>query len=429
MSNTNSPAAGHLDLCYENDPDLLPVAEARRRIEAHTPRIVERELLPLGAALNRVLAEDVPAPFDVPGHTNSAVDGYALAGRDLPTDGETQLRVAGQAFAGKPYSGTLAAGQCVHIMTGAVMPESTDTVVMHEHVQLCSAGGDACIRIAAGHRAGQNVRAAGEDLQSGSLALARGTRLLPAELGLLASMGMARVPVIRKPKVAFFSTGDELRSCGEPLRSGDVYDSNRYTLHAMLERLNVEIEDLGVIRDQPQAVHEALVEAASRADLVLTTGGVSAGEADYVKRTLMELGQVGFWKIAIRPGRPLAFGRLGDSVFFGLPGNPVAVMVTFYQFVQGALAHMIGENNTRPIPLLEAPCVEPLRKKSGRTEYYRAILSRNAQGQLQVRPTGKTGSGLLHTMSDANCFIVLEENSTSLEPGAVVKVQPFFGLI
>ncbi len=425
----SNPPPGNLNLCYDNDPELLPVAEAERRIAAHTPRIEGSEELPLREALQRVLAVDVIAPHNVPGHTNSAVDGYALAGSELPAAGQAVFQVVGKTFAGKAYPGPVAPGECVHIMTGGVMPENTDTVIMQEHVQLTGAGTDTRICIASEHQGGQNVRGAGEDLRAGSIALHQGALLLPAELGLLASMGLPRVRVMRKLKVAFFSTGDELCALGEPLAAGDVYDSNRYTLYAMLERMNVEILDMGVIRDQPRAIHEAFVQAAAQADVVLTTGGVSAGEADYVKRTLADLGQVGFWKIAIRPGRPMAFGRLGESLFFGLPGNPVAVMVTFYQFVRGALLHMMGADNPRPMPLLEAPCPERLRKKPGRVEYYRAILSRDDQGRLQVRPTGKTGSGLLHTMSDANCFIVLDENSTTPEPGTVVKVQPFFGLV
>ncbi len=429
MAESQNPISGTVDLCYDNDPELLPVAEAQRRIAAHTPRVNEMEDLPLRSSLNRILACDVFAPHNVPGYTNSAVDGYALAGSALPSNAEKKFHVIGKTFAGRPYTGSVGLGQCVHIMTGGMMPEDCDSVVMQEHVQHCGTPAEPMVRIASGHNQGQNVRAAGEDLSAGSLALARGCRLFPAQIGLLASLGMSQVRVVRKLKVAFFSTGDELRSIDEPLNPGEVYDSNRYTLHAMLERMDVDIHDLGVIRDDPDAIHQALTQGAKLADVILTSGGVSAGEADFVQRALSQLGQVGFWKIAIRPGRPLTFGRIGDSVFFGLPGNPVAVMVTFYQFVQEALLHMMGDLNTRALPLMDATCSMPLRKKSGRVEYYRAVLSRDSDGQLQVNPTGKTGSGLLHTMSDANCFIILDENSASLEPGARVKVQPFFGLI
>ena len=420
-----APADGRLDLCYEGDPELLPAHEAMRRILAHVPTIEDAEGCALGDALARVLAADVECPLDVPGHTNSAVDGYALAGADLPHDGVRELRVAGSAFAGRPFAGRAGRGDCVRIMTGAVMPEGCDTVVMQEHVH---ADGER-VRVAAGHRAGQNVRLAGEDLRAGQVMLARGTRLLPAALGMLASVGIAQVPVVRRLRVAFFSTGDELRSLGEPLAPGEVYDSNRYTLRGMLERLGVELIDRGVVRDDPARLGEALDAACRDADVVITSGGVSTGEADHVKDLLEARGQVGFWRVAVRPGRPLAFGRLGRAVFFGLPGNPVAVMVTFYQFVQPALAAMTGARTPPPVPLLEARCAERLRKKPGRVEYYRAVLARDAAGALEVRPTGKTGSGLLHTMHDANCLIVLPEDSESVDAGTLVPVQPFFGLV
>jgi molybdopterin molybdotransferase len=361
----------------------------------------------------------------VPGHTNSAVDGYALDGGELPVHGEHVLRVAGSCFAGRPFAGRPAQGECVRIMTGGVMPTGCDTVIMQEHVH---AEGDR-VRVAAGHRRGQNVRQAGEDLEAGAVMLARGTRLMPAALGMLASVGIAEVRVRRPLRVAFFSTGDELRSLGEPLGPGEVYDSNRYTLHGMLQRLGVETLDLGVVRDDPQQLGRALDRACAAADVVLTSGGVSTGEADHVQRLLAQRGQVGFWRVAVRPGRPLAFGRLGEAVFFGLPGNPVAVMVTFYQFVQPALLAMSGATSPPPVPLLQARCPEPLRKKPGRIEYYRAVLSRVPGGPLEVRPTGKTGSGLLHTMHDANCLIVLPEEWDTVEAGTLVDVQPFFGLV
>jgi molybdopterin molybdotransferase len=420
-----TPRSGHLDLCYQDDPELLPAAEAMRRIHAHVPLIEDREQVALDDALERILGEDVIAPRDVPGHTNSAVDGYALAGAVLPREGEASVRIAGTALAGAPHAGAVGAGECVRIMTGAVMPEGTDTVVMQEHVSVTGKQ----VRIAAGHRAGQNVRRAGEDLRAGQVMLAAGTRLLPAALGMLASVGIAQVCVRRRVKVAFFSTGDELRSLGEALAPGQVYDSNRYTLRGMLTRLGVDFVDLGVVRDDPVLLREAIDAACAAADVVLTSGGVSTGEADYVKGILEQRGQVGFWRIAVRPGRPLAFGRLGEAVFFGLPGNPVAVMMTFYQFVQPALLAMQGQRAPPPVPLLDAQCPEALRKKPGRVEYYRAVLTRDADGVLRVRPTGRTGSGLLHTMNDANCLIVLPEQSGSLEAGSIVPVQPFFGLV
>jgi molybdopterin molybdotransferase len=414
-----------VDFCYEGDPELLPVAEAKRRIAAHMPVISETQSLPLTEALGRIVAEDVVAPLDVPGHTNSAVDGYALRGVDLPQSGEGRLDVVGAVLAGDAYEGVVDRGTAVRIMTGAELPRGADTVIMLEQALL---DGNAVI-IGTGHRRGQNVRQAGEDLRRGDIAVKAGTRIMPAELGVLASFGHDRVTVIRRPRVAYFSTGDELRSPGEPRDPGAVFDSNRYTLFGMLTRIGTDVIDLGVVTDDREALRRAVQEAAHRADAIVTSGGVSAGDADYVKETLEELGRVGFWKIAIRPGRPLAFGLIESAAFFGLPGNPVAVMVTFYQFVKPALCQMMGERDWRPTPELSATCVSKLRKKKGRVEYYRAVLQRNENGELVVRSTGKTGSGLLHTMSDANCFIVLDEEDESLEPGAQVKVQPFFGLV
>ncbi len=415
-----------VDFCYEGDPDLLPVAEARRRIHAHVQPVSGYERLALRDAFERVLLSDIVSPFDVPGHTNSAVDGYAVDGSALSEGSRvTFTNLQTTIYAGKPLKDPVAPGHCVRIMTGAVMPAGTDTVIMQENASVA----DGQVSVEAGHKSGQNVRQAGEDIRKGHTVLRAGVRLMPAELGLLASLGLTEVSVVRRPRVAFFSTGDELRSLGEPLALGEVYDSNRYTLFGMLRRLGVDALDMGVIPDTPNAVADAFEQATRVADVVITSGGVSTGDADYVKTTLEALGQVGFWKIAIRPGRPLAFGRIGDAVFFGLPGNPVAVMVTFYQFVQPALRQIMGELDPRPTPHLRATCMSPLRKKTGRVEYYRARIERDDNERLIVRSTGKTGSGLLHTMSDANCFIVLDENAESVAAGAEVDVQPFFGLV
>ena len=411
--------------CYEGDPDLLPPGEAMRRIRAHVRSVNETGTVPVIGALGRVAARDVVSPMNVPGHTNSAMDGYACAGDSLPADAPRWYEVPGTAYAGKPYTARVGPSQAVRIMTGAVMPEGTDTVVMQEHVEV---DGDQ-VRIPPGNRAGQHVRQAGEDIATGAVVVPRGRRIMPAEMGLLASLGVAGVDVYRRLRVAYFSTGDELRSPGAPFAPGLVYDSNRFTMHGMLGRLGVEIFDLGIVPDRRDAVRAAFLEASSGADVVLSSGGASTGEADYVKEVLSELGQVGFWRIAIRPGRPLAFGFVGDSLFFGLPGNPVAVMVTFYQFVAPALRAAAGETDSGPLPALEARCATRLRKKPGRVEYYRAILERDDSGALVVRSTGRSGSGLLHTMSDANCFIVLPEDGTTVEPGTTVAVQPFFGLM
>ena len=411
--------------CYEGDPDLLPPGEAMRRIRAHVRPVTATESVAVIDTLGRVAARDVVSPMDVPGHTNSAMDGYACAGGALPERTPRWYEVAGTAYAGKPFAGPVGPSQAVRIMTGAVMPEGADTVVMQEHVEVD--GGR--VRIPPGARAGQHVRQAGEDIGAGAVVVPRGRRLMPAEMGLLASLGIAEVEVYRTLRVAYFSTGDEIRPPGAPFEPGLVYDSNRFTMHGMLGRLGVEIIDLGIVPDRRHAVLDAFREASARADVVLSSGGASTGEADYVREVLSQLGQVGFWRIAIRPGRPLAFGLLGDSVFFGLPGNPVAVMVTFYQFVESAIRTASGETDARPRPAVEARCTTGLRKKPGRVEYYRAILERDESGALVVRSTGKSGSGLLHTMSDANCFIVLPEDGATVEAGATVKVQPFFGLM
>jgi molybdopterin molybdotransferase len=416
--------------CYSGDPELLPVQEALARIDAMVTEIAEDERVALRDALGRVLAEPIVSHVNVPGHTNSAMDGFALAGTELPSGGARRLRVLGTAWAGRPFDGRVAPGSSVRVMTGAVMPDGTDTVIMKEQVEEQRDAEGEAIVIGAGHRAGQNVREAGEDIALGARLLDVGKRLMPAELGLLGSLGIGEVRVKRRLRVAFFSTGDELRSVGEALGPGDVYDSNRYTLHGMLSRLDVETIDLGVVRDEPDAVREAFREASRVGDVVISTGGASTGEADYIAQTLSELGEVRFWRIAIRPGRPLAFGRVGDAMFFGLPGNPVAVMVTFYQFVQPALMRMMGSSSEPPPnPMVRATCVSRLRKKAGRVEVYRAILERDADGRTTVRSTGKTGSGLLHTMSDANCFIILPEDGEAVEPGTEVDVQPFFGLV
>ena len=411
--------------CYEGDPDLLPPGEAMRRIRAHVRPVATTGTVAVIDALGRVAARDVVSPMDVPGHTNSAMDGYACAGNSLPDDAPRWYEVPGTAYAGNPFAGPVGPSQAVRIMTGAVMPAGTDTVVMQEHVDV---DGNR-VRIPPGAKAGQHVRQAGEDIATGAVVVPRGRRVMPAEMGLLASLGIAEVEVYRTPRVAYLSTGDEIRPPGAVFEPGLVYDSNRFTLHGMLGRLGVEVIDLGIVPDRRDAVLEAFRDASARADVVLSSGGASTGEADYVKEVLSELGQVGFWRIAIRPGRPLAFGFLGDSMFFGLPGNPVAVMVTFYQFVAPAIRAASGEIDSRPLPAVEARCATRLRKKPGRVEYYRAILERDEFGALVVRSTGKSGSGLLHTMSDANCFIVLPEEGVTVEPGATVEVQPFFGLV
>jgi molybdopterin molybdotransferase len=398
------------------DPDALRVDKAAEAIRACLSPVGETEKLDIRSALGRVLAQDIVPAINVPAHDNSAMDGYAVRFSDLK--GETWLEEAGAAFAGRPFEGRLGAGQCVRVMTGAVMPAGADTVVIQEVTR--KEGGR--ILIPAGQKAKQNVRYAGEDLKAGVPVLAPGRLIRPADLGLVASLGIGTVQVKRRLRVAFFSTGDELASIGKPLREGEVYDSNRYTLHGMLSRLGVEISDLGVVRDDPAQLEEAFKRASGQADVVITTGGVSVGEADFVKQLMNRLGEVLFWKIAMRPGRPMAFGKLGGAFLFGLPGNPVAVMVTFYQFVRDALLHLSGRSDDYAIPLLRAAAAQPLRKVPGRTEYQRGILFRDG-AEWKVRTTGQQGSGVLRSMSEANCFIVLEHERGKVEAGELVGVQ------
>ncbi len=406
------------------DPDSLPVPEALARIDRIVQPVAGIERVAVRTALDRVLAEPVMSTIRVPAHTNSAMDGYAVRFADLPEQGLAELRVIGTAMAGAPFAGTVGPGEAVRIMTGGVVPEGADTVLMQERVER---HGDR-IRVDNDAKPGQNVRQAGEDLQPGDVVLPVGRRLTPADLGMIASLGSAEVGVRRRLRVAFFSTGDELRSIGEPLEPGQIYDSNRYTLHGMLTRLGVDLIDMGVVRDDREALHATLSEASACADAVITSGGVSVGEADFVKDILDRLGEVDFWKIAMKPGRPLAFGTIGKALFFGLPGNPVSVMVTFYQFVQPALRRMMGQ--TEPtLPLFRVPVTSRLKKRPGRMEFQRGILERQPDGQLVVHGTGDQGSGILRTMSRANCFIILPDECDNVEAGELVRVQPFEGLI
>jgi molybdopterin molybdotransferase len=415
MNNPNTAAA-------QQKP--LTVAAARRLVLDSMVPVSGWESVAIRNALGRVLYRDVIAPFDVPAHDNSAMDGYALRSTDLSVSGKTPLNVVGTALAGSAFSGVIGAGQAVRVMTGAVLPRGADMVVVQEIVR---AEGDAIV-IPGGQKIGQNVRRAGEDLAKGRPALGAGKRLGAAELGLLASLGCAEVPVRRRLRVAFFSTGDELASIGRPLAPGEVYDSNRYTLHAALTRLGVELLDMGVIRDEPQALEQAFREAAAQADVVLTTGGVSVGEADYVKAMMAKLGKVTFWKIDIKPGRPMAFGRIGDAWLCGLPGNPVAVMVAFYQIVIDALLKLMGVDPLPPRPTFLVPCAEAIHKSPGRREFPRGCLTSEA-GAWTVRLAGNQGSGVLRSMSEANCFIVLPEERSSVAAGDLVEIQPFDGLL
>jgi len=414
-----------LSCADDYDPNSMPVPKARAIIKQFLHPITTIEHVHVRAALGRVLAHDIISPLNVPAHDNSAMDGYAIRHADLNDELETSLQLIGTAFAGVPFNGTMAAGQTVRIMTGAVIPNGADTIIMQEHAVV----ENTTIRIGTGHRLGQHVRRAGEDLAHGQVALRRGYTLRPAEIGLIASLGIAEVAVYRRLRVAFFSTGDELISIGSPLAAGQIYDSNRYTLYGMLHRLGFELIDMGVVRDDPKQIEAAFREAAAVADVVITSGGVSVGEADFVKHLLNNLGEVVFWKIAMKPGRPLAYGKIQDAHFFGLPGNPVAVMVTFYQFVREALLQLAGVDPIKPAPTFHVPCTSNLKKAPGRTEFQRGILSRDAQGQLTVAVTGEQGSGILRSMTEANCFMILPTEQGNVTPGTLVEVQVLEGIV
>ena len=419
------PTARALSCADDYDPNSMPVDKAREVIARFLSPIAAIERVHVRAALGRVLAQDVISPLDVPAHDNSAMDGYAVRHADLKAEGEVTLAIAGSAFAGAPYKGSLQADEAVRIMTGGVVPPGADTIVMQEHVK---AEGSR-VTIGGGHRKGQNLRRAGEDLKRGAAALRQGRRLRPADIGLIASLGIPELSVYRKLRVAFFSTGDELVSIGTVPAEGQIFDSNRYTIYGMLQRLGCDVIDMGVVRDDPKLIERAFEDAAQAADVVITSGGVSVGEADFVKDLLDQLGEVVFWKIAMKPGRPLAYGRVRGAHFFGLPGNPVSVMVTFYQFVRDALLTLSGEAPLTPAPTFKVPCTSALRKAAGRTEFQRGILSRGDDGQWSVRATGEQGSGILSSMSEANCFIILPTDQGNVSPGALVEVQLLEGIV
>jgi molybdopterin molybdotransferase len=407
------------------DPNSMPVAKAREYIRAFLTPVTGHERLHIRAALGRVLAQDVVSTIDVPAQDNSAMDGYAYRQGDVGSAGSATLAVVGSAFAGHPFDREVKAGQAVRIMTGGIMPAGADTVVMQERVQ----AGDGKVTIPGGQPQGQNVRRRGSDIAKDAVVFARGQLLRPAEIGMLASVGISEIYVYRRLRVAFFSTGDELVSFGQALGPGQLYDSNRYSIHALLARIGAEAIDMGVIRDDPAAVEGAFREASRIADVVITSGGVSVGEADFVKQILTQLGEVLFWKIAMKPGRPLAYGKLGNAHFFGLPGNPVSAMVTFYQFVRDALYVLMGVSTPPTVPTFKALCTTPIKKAPGRTEFQRGVLSLSPEGRWTVSVTGDQSSSILSSMSKANCFIVLPDAHGNSTAGAEVDVQPFEGVL
>ncbi len=407
------------------DPNSMSVAKARLYIRDYLNPITESELIDLLSSLGRILATDILSPANVPNYDNSAMDGYAFNADDIKLNASTELTIIATVFAGKAFDGTLAAGECVRIMTGGAMPKGADTVIMQERVQ-CEANS---IHFTEAPKRTMNVRYAGEDLKLGQVVLTSGHLMRAADLGLLASLGIAKILVYRKLKVAFFSTGDELASVGQSLEIGQVYDSNRYTLHGMLTRMGVEVIDMGAIPDNPDLLKNTLLASSELADVVISSGGVSVGEADYMKLLLTKHGQVVFWKIAMKPGRPLAYGKVGDAHYFGLPGNPVAVMVTFYQFVREAMLVLMGQLQPTQLPMFNVECTENIRKMTGRTEFQRGVLFADKDGIWKVKPTGAQGSAILSSMSLANCFIVLDEATGNLSAGAIVQVQVLDGLV
>ncbi|MET0681919.1 MAG: gephyrin-like molybdotransferase Glp [Casimicrobiaceae bacterium] len=409
------------------DPNSMPVERARELIRTFLVPVTATERIHIRASLGRILATDVRSPVAVPGHDNSAMDGYAVRFRDLAPDRATVLARVGESFAGKPSGAVVGAGQCVRIFTGGAMPQGADTVVMQERAH--EEAGSVCIAAGAVGKEGANRRFAGEDLKPGQLVFRAGDLVHPAQLGMMASLGIGEITVFRRLRVAFFSTGDELKSIGTALGAGEIYDSNRYTIYGMLKRLDCELLDMGVVPDVPEALERAFAQAAAAADVVITSGGVSVGEADFVRDLLDKLGEVLFWRIAMKPGRPLAYGRIGGAHFFGLPGNPVAVMVTFYEFVQDALRVLQGRRDIAPRPTFKVPLAAPIKKVPGRTEFQRGILAPDGNGGFTVRTTGDQGSGILSSMAAANCFIVLPADTVNCAAGDLVDVQLLEGLI
>ncbi|EIJ69629.1 molybdopterin molybdotransferase MoeA [Haemophilus parahaemolyticus] len=410
---------------------LLPLNEALANMLAQLPTPTETETLSLNQAANRVLAQDIISPINVPNFDNSAMDGYAIKLADL--DQFSTFTIAGKAFAGKPFEGEIKSGECVRIMTGAMLPTDCDAVIMQEETEQA---GENQIKFTNSIKLGQNIRRVGEDVAKGSLVLAKGSLLNVASLPLLASLGIAKVEVFKRTKVAILSTGDELVSVGKPLSTGQIYDTNRFAVRLMLEKLNCEILDFGILPDDPTIFEETFVKAQQAADVLITSGGVSVGEADFTKDVLEKLGKIAFWKIAIKPGKPFAFGFLGESekqtVFFGLPGNPVSALVTFYQLVQPALARLSGLNDdylANLTPKMTACAATNLKKAAGRQDFQRGFYFINEQGELMVKPVGQQGSHIFSAFYESNCFIVLEAERGNVQAGEKVTIQPFNGLL
>ncbi|EGR1702133.1 bifunctional molybdopterin-guanine dinucleotide biosynthesis adaptor protein MobB/molybdopterin molybdotransferase MoeA [Vibrio cholerae] len=414
----NSAAA----CCDTLSPAFLSVEQGREKILSLILPLAETESVAIQECYQRVLAREVFSPINVPAYRNSAMDGYALRGDDLERD---SYRVVAEVLAGSHYPKTVAFGEAVKIMTGAPMPHGADTVVMREQA---TQNGELVSFAGAKIKAGQNVRQAGEDLAQGQAVFSTGQRLLSPEMGMLASLGFAHADVFRSLKVAIFSTGDEVQAPGGDIEPNSIFDSNRFTLTGLLKQLGCQVIDLGIIEDDEAKMMQVLEQAAKQADMVITSGGVSVGDADFIKSALEKLGHIDFWRINMRPGRPLAFGQIAGKPFFGLPGNPVAVMVSFINFVEPALRKMQGEQGWQPLKV-NAIALEDLRSRQGRTEFSRGVYAFNAQGQLTVRTTGKQGSGILRSMSEANCLIEIAPAIDTVKVGESVTIIPLQGRV
>ncbi|MEL0628739.1 molybdopterin molybdotransferase MoeA [Psychromonas aquatilis] len=406
---------------------LMPLTDALAVMHKELSVVCEEISLPLSDALGYTLCSEIISPNNVPAFNNSAMDGYALHAEDLAnctSDNPISLSLVGKSFAGKPFTGKVNSGECIRIMTGAVVPDDVNCVVMQEKCVV----NNQQITFSDTVKINNNIRFAGEDLSMGQAVLKKSHKLTSRDIPLLASLGIANVPVYRKLKVAVLSSGDELKSLGETLQEGDIYDSNRYSIIALLSRLNVEIIDFGIIRDDYEAIKAAMLAADQQADAVITSGGVSVGDADFIKQVLSEIGEIGFWKLAIKPGKPFAYGKLPNSVFFGLPGNPVSAIVTLYQLAVPAMAAMGGEQ-IKPALRLNAISTDSLRKAPGRMDFQRGTYSLNEQSQLVVTTTGNQGSGVFSSMSQSNCFVVLEQERGNVAAGETVIIEPYGALM